>query len=157
MKELGQFLKHTRLRSGLGTSEVCEDLDFSTSQLENIESGNFKAFKDIYELREMIKKYSNYLGLDVNKVVDEFNSYLFEKTSKISLDDIKDAEKIKEENKVKSPYTKEYKEKMNVLPIIYIVSGIIVLFLVLFIIFFNVNKTPVKSDELMGISMEEMV
>ena len=38
-------------------------------------------------------------------MVDEFNEYLFDYTSKISLDDIKSAKKKEKEDKVKSPYT----------------------------------------------------
>ena len=98
MKELGDYLKHTRISSGLSITEVCEDLDFSTSLLENMESGNVKAFKDVYSLRDLIKKYANYLGLDADKVLDEFNDFLFAHTTKISLDDIKAAKKTVEEN-----------------------------------------------------------
>ena len=87
MKELGEYLKHTRISSGLSIAEVCEDLDFSTSLLENMESGNVKAFKDVYSLRDFIKKYANYLGLDADKVIEEFNDFLFAHTSRISLQD----------------------------------------------------------------------
>ena len=112
MKELGEYLKRTRIGNGVNITEACEDLELSTSQLENIESGNVKAFKDIYDLKNSIKAYAKYLGLDSDKVVDEFNGFLFQHTSKISLEDIKAAQKKLEEkdkNKVKSPYTKEYK------------------------------------------------
>ena len=153
MKELGEYLKHTRISSGLSITEVCEDLDFSTSLLENMESGNVKAFKDVYSLRDFIKKYANYLGLDADKVIDEFNDFLFAHTSRISLEDIQDAKKIVEENskKVKSPYTIEHKEKFNFWPIIYIVLGILLLSLILYIVLSIVNKTPEKSNELMPV------
>ena len=49
MKELGEYLKQTRIGNGVSITEACEDLELSTSQLENIESGNVKAFKDVYE------------------------------------------------------------------------------------------------------------
>ena len=78
MKELGEYLKKVRIHNGVSVTEACEDLDFSTSQLENIESGNVKAFKDIYELKKFIKAYAKYLGLDSDKVVDEFNGFLFQ-------------------------------------------------------------------------------
>ena len=38
MKELGEYLKRTRISNGVSLTEACEDLDFSTSHLENIES-----------------------------------------------------------------------------------------------------------------------
>lgn len=158
MKELGEYLKRTRISSGLSVTEVCEDLDFSTSLLENMESGNVKAFKDVYSLRDLIKKYANYLGLDADKVLDEFNDFLFAHTTKISLDDIKAAKKTVEENhrKVKSPYTIEHKEKFNFMPIIYVVLGILILFLIIYIIVSAVNRTPVKSNELMPAIKREM-
>ena len=40
MKELGEYLKHTRIDNGVSMEEAAEDLGLSTSQLENIESGN---------------------------------------------------------------------------------------------------------------------
>ena len=97
MKELGEYLKRTRISNGVSLTEACEDLDFSTSHLENIESGNVRAFKDVYELKDSIKLYAKYLGLDPNKVVDEFNGFLFQHTSRISLDDIRAAQKKSDE------------------------------------------------------------
>ena len=127
MKELGEYLKQTRIGNGVSITEACEDLDFSTSQLENIESGNVKAFKDVYELRDDIKLYAKYLGLDADKVLDEFNNFLFQHTSKISIDDILAAQKKKEEleKKIRSRYTKEYTEKINIWPFVFIVVGIL--------------------------------
>ena len=156
MKELGEYLKHTRISSGLSITEVCEDLDFSTSLLENMESGNVKAFKDVYSLRDFIKKYANYLGLDSDKVIDEFNDFLFAHTSRISLDDIQEARKVIEENsrKVKSPYTIEHKEKFNFWPIIYIFIGILFFGLFLYIVFNTINKKPIKTNELMPTIVE---
>ena len=80
MKELGEYLKHTRIDNGVSIAEAAEDLELSTSQIENIESGNVRDFKDVYSLKELIKQYAKYLGLDPEKVVDEFNGFLFEHT-----------------------------------------------------------------------------
>lgn len=161
MKELGEYLKKTRIGNGVSLTEACEDLDFSTSHLENIESGNVRAFKDVYELKESIKLYAKYLGLDPDKVVDEFNGFLFQHTSKISLDDIRAAQKKKEEeeakNKVKSPYTIEHKEKFDFWPIIYIIIGILLLILIIYIIISNINKAPSRVDELKTYVREESV
>ena len=109
MKELGEYLRDTRIQNGVSIEEAAEDNELSASQLENIENGNVKAFKDIYKLKDYVKGYAKYLGLDPNEVVEEFNDFLFEHTSKISLDDILEAKKKleeKEEPKVRSPYTK---------------------------------------------------
>ena len=37
MKELGDYLKRTRVNNGVSLAEAAEDLDLSTVQLENIE------------------------------------------------------------------------------------------------------------------------
>ena len=154
MKELGEYLKQTRVGNGVSITEACEDLELSTSQLENIESGNVKAFKDIYELRDYIKLYAKYLGLNSDKVLDEFNGFLFQHTSKISLDDIIAAQKKKEseqeERKVKSPYTKEYKEKFNFMPIVYFITGVLLIILIIFIILNFIHRQPERTDELKG-------
>jgi cytoskeleton protein RodZ len=82
MKELGEYLKHARVDNGVSIDEAASDLGLSTTQLENVESGNTRAFNDIYLLRQFIRQYAKYLGLDPDQVIDEFNDYLFEKTSK---------------------------------------------------------------------------
>ena len=159
MKDLGEYLKRTRIKNGVSLAEACEDLEISTSHLENIETGNVKAFKDVYELRDDIKNYAKYLGLDADKVVDEFNGFLFQHTSKISLDDIIQFQKKKEEllnnKKVKSPYTMEYKEKKSLLPIVYVLIGIIMIFLLIYIIVYHINRTPDRVDELKSVIREE--
>lgn len=158
MKELGEYLKQTRISNGVSITEACEDLDFSTSQLENIESGNVKAFKDVYELRDNIKLYAKYLGLESDKVLDEFNGFLFQHTSKIAIDDILAAQKKKEEleKKIKSPYTKEYKEKINLWPVVYIILGILLLIGIIYLILSNVNHAPGRTDELKGENYYEL-
>ncbi len=158
MKELGEYLKRTRISNGVSITEACEDLEFSTSQLENIESGNVKAFKDIYAFKDSLKAYAKYLGLDSDKVVDEFNAFLFQHTSRISLDDIAALKKQKEEaeRKVKSPYTKEYKDKVNLWPLFYVVIGCVLIIGILYLIISNVNKAPTRTDELKGIIERKM-
>ena len=161
MKELGEYLKRTRVHNGVSLTEACEDLEFSTSQLENIESGNVRAFKDVYELRANIKLYAKYLGLDADKVADEFNNFLFQHTSKISLDDIKAAQekkkKTEDENKVKSPYTVEHKEKKSIWPLFLIIGGIFLLIVIVYIIVSNINKAPTRVDELKSFIREERI
>ena len=161
MKELGEYLKRTRIHNGVSLTEACEDLEFSTSQLENIESGNVRAFKDVYELRANIKLYAKYLGLDSDKVADEFNNFLFQRTSKISLDDIKVAQekkkKTEDENKVKSPYTVEHKEKKSIWPLFLIIGGIFLLIVIVYIIVSNINKAPTRVDELKSFIREERI
>ena len=74
MKELGHLLKTERIQNGVSLTEASEDLSLSTTMLENIESGNVRAFKDVDELREHVKKYAKYLGVDVNNLAGNIKS-----------------------------------------------------------------------------------
>ncbi len=152
MKELGDYLKRTRISNGVSIAEAAEDLDLSTVQLENIESGNVKAFKDVYALKEDVRQYAKYLGLNPEKVIDEFNGFLFEHTSKISLEDIKMAQKKmeEEEKKAVSPYTKEYKKKIGPWPFVMAIVFIIVIFGILYLIISSINKAPERTTELLS-------
>ena len=152
MKELGAYLKETRINNGVDIEEAAADNNLSTSQLENIERGNVRAFKDVYKLKEYIRNYSKYLGLDPTEVADEFNDFLFEHTSKISLEDILEAKKKieeKEENKIKSPYTKEYKQKKDYRQFIYILGGVILIAIIVYLIIALLEKEPVHNEVLL--------
>lgn len=133
MNEIGQMLAMAREKNGVSIEEASEDLDIKVIVLENIEHGNIGSFKDIFVLKDYIRKYAKYLGLDPEKVIDVFNEYLFEYTSKIPLKAIEKAVQEKKENgeevntKVKSPYTKvKNKHRSFKYIIIYILIGIIV-------------------------------
>lgn len=104
--------------SGLTLDEVSKDLEIPVLSLEQIEDGNIGAFKDIFVLKDYLESYAKYLGLDYEDVIDEFNEYMFEKTSKIPMEEIEKAvrEKEKEEsesNRIASPYTKAVPMKNN--------------------------------------------
>lgn len=118
MKEIGEALKEARENTGLSLEEVSSDLKLRPSQIENIESGNIDAFKDVFYLKYFIKEYAKYLGLSYDDLIDEFNEYLFDYTSKISLDDIKKAKKKadkkdKKQKRIASPYTIERRKRIN--------------------------------------------
>ena len=118
MNEIGELLKNTREEAGISLEEASNDLEIKPLILENIEAGNIGCFKDIFVLKDYICNYAKYLGLDYDKVIDKFNEYLFEYTSKIPMEDIEKAmeEQKKDETgemKVVSPYTTTVKEEKN--------------------------------------------
>ena len=155
MEELGQKLKQAREDHGVSIEEAASDLNLRVSQLQNIEEGNLKAFKDVFYLKSFIRGYAKYLGLDEEKIMDEVNEYFFEATSKIPIAEIKKASKEKErknkENKkVSSPYTSDDVPKSKVVGII---VGLIILLLVILIAFIVITqyvdpKEDVKDDEI---------
>ena len=156
MKDFVEYLEETRKENGISAEEAADDLKVTLDEIENIEAGNTRAFKDIYELRSLIKKYAKYLGLKPDKVNKEFNDFLFEHTSKIALDDIMEAMKRREqkeqENKIISPYTKEVKQKVDLAPVI---LGVMILILVIILIYIGINigenKENIRNSELRGI------
>ena len=148
MKEIGEILKEGREKNGVSIEEASEDLNYKVSQLEAIESGDFKLFKDIFLLKCMIMDYSKYLGLDTNSIMDDFNEFVFESTSKIPLDDIEKASKLKEdEEKIASPYTKKEEEKSKLPLILGIILGVLIIIFII-VYFYNKNQDIESSDNI---------
>ena len=115
MKNIGTKLKDKREENGLSIEEVAEDLKMRPSQISSIEEGKTEDFKDVFYLKYFIRDYAKYLGLDSEKILDEFNEYLFDMTSKIPVDLIEKAKKEKKtEEVVSSPYTKENKRNFGI-------------------------------------------
>ncbi len=129
MKEIGDRLKEQREEVGITVEEAASDLKKDPILIENLESGNHKVFKDILELKDTISAYSKYLGLDEEEFKDKLNDYLFETTSKISIEDIKDRLKKekKEEKKIKTPYTLETTKKSHTTYIIFLLIALILI------------------------------
>ena len=146
MKEIGEKLKEARESMGITIEEAASDLKLRPSQIENIEQGNKEAFKDVFYLKMFIKNYSKYLGLDYDEMVEEFNEYLFDFTSKISIDDIKKAEreqKKKEKNlktvKISSPYTVERQQK-NIPGFLIIGAIVLIVIIIIYVTMLLITK-----------------
>lgn len=149
MKEIGEQLKAAREEHGVSIEEAASDLNLRAQQIENIEKGNLKVFKDVFYLKSFIRGYAKYLGLDEEKIMDEFNEYFFEETSKIPIAEIEKASKKKQkekanEQKVVSPYTMEEKPKSK---FIMIIVGLIILLLIFLIGYIVVTQYINPNDE----------
>ena len=137
MKNIGLKLKDKREENGLSIEEVAEDLKMRPSQISSIEEGKTEDFKDVFYLKYFIRDYAKYLGLDSERILDEFNEYLFDMTSKIPIELIKEAKKDKNENNdTISPYTKE-SSKIKVPKIIIGLAAIVILIVVGYFIVIN--------------------
>lgn len=159
MKEVGEEFRDKRESIGLKVCEVSKDLDITEAQLENLEDGNINAFKDIFFLKELLKKYAKYLGINENKVMDEFNESMFDLTSKIPVKElcekIKEIEKEeKETKKIVSPYTKKekitYKFNPIYLYVLIIVTFILLLLCLIFVIKNNLNNQDIAYLNYIG-------
>ena len=134
MKNIGIKLKEKREENGVSIEEVAEDLKMRPSQSISLEEGKKEDFKDVLFLKYFIRDYAKYLGLDGEKLVDEFNEFLFDFTSKIPVEEIEKA-KLNNTNKkeVVSPYTNVVSDKRSlkiILTIVIIVLTIVIGYIV---------------------------
>ena len=157
VKEIGQALKEQRESIGVSVEEAAADLKLRVSQIEDLEAGNKDAFDDIFYLKYFIRDYAKYLGMNSENMIDEFNEYLFDCTSRISLADIQKAkkksevEKSKLENRVAYPYTIQRKNKNTKKIIIISLISIIIIGMLSFFIINNVNKNNKKDNNVENI------
>ena len=148
MKEIGQCFKEARESIELSKEEVLRDLNITESQLDNLEDGNANAFKDIFFLKDLIRKYAVYLNLDEDEIMDKFNDFIFGYTSRIPINEIlektkeiKVIEKKQEDNKIVSPYIAPKKTNDYKYIIIYICALIFMVILIVLIIHFIKNSS----------------
>ena len=80
--------------------------------------------------------------MDKEDLIDEFNEYLFDYTSRLSLDDIKAAKKSKKENRrIKSPYTIERKNRISIIMFgIYVIIALLIAMIIYLIISLDHEK-----------------
>ena len=113
-----------------------------------------------------VKNYSKYLGLDPEEVIEEFNEYLFDFTSKINIDDIKKAEKdhVKKDKKVKSvkissPYT-VLKDQQKTIPRFLVIGGVVLLLIIIIyvviLLFTKKDKEVTNTIMMKGIDINEL-
>lgn len=149
MDNIAELLKTTRESAGLEIEEVGKDLDINPLILLNLEEGKIGAFKDIFLLKEYLSNYAKYLGLDTTEVIDEFNEYLFEYTSRIPVKEIeKTIEELnsEKEEKIFSPYTiTSFNKKRN--KITFIMIYILIFLLVILAIFWSVNQITIEKRD----------
>ena len=133
IKDIGLKLKEKREENGVSIEEVAEDLKMRPSQIVSLEEGRKEDFKDVLFLKYFIRDYAKYLGLDGEELVDDFNEFLFDFTSKIPVEEIEKA-KLNNVNKkeIVSPYTNVSSDKrplkIFIVVIILIVSLVLVYF-----------------------------
>ena len=152
MKELGESFSILRRNNGVSINEASHDLGITEKELEAIEKGNFKVFKDVFELKKIISNYAKYLGLDEEKIVDEFNDFMFEKTSKISKEEIENfkVKKEEKEDRVSSPYTKVSKTRYDFAPIVLLITILVFISLVVYLVLSHIKNEEDIKQELVG-------
>ena len=148
MKDIGLKLKEKREENGVSIEEVAEDLKMRPSQIISLEEGKKEDFKDVLFLKYFIRDYAKYLGLDGEEMIDEFNEFLFDFTSKIPVEEIEKA-KLNNVNKkeIISPYTSKINDKKG-LKIVLGIVFLIVLLIVGYFIMSNIKGNDFQDDNI---------
>lgn len=151
MKDIGEIFKEKREEIGIKVNEAASDLNITVAQLENLEDGNVNAFKDIFFLKDLIKKYAKYLNVDENKVLEEFNEFVFDFTSRIPINEIEQKVKeIEKENekedrkRISSPYTLKKVRKAKLKPV-YFYSIVTIMLVCITLILLNLFLSNKKE------------
>ena len=149
MKDIGLKLKEKREENGVSVEEVAEDLKMRPSQIVSLEEGKKEDFKDVLFLKYFIRDYAKYLGLDSEELVDEFNEFLFDFTSKIPIEEIEKA-KLNNVNKkdIVSPYTKVSSDDKKILKIVFLIFGVILLLIVGYFVMSSVKGNDFQDDNI---------
>lgn len=153
MDSIGRALFEAREESGVSLAEASKDLELKEAVLENVEAGKIGAFKDIFELKKIISTYAKYLGLDDVKLIDEFNEFMFEYTSKIPIKELEKTVEIQvkeeEKDKIISPYTKKPKKYDDK---VYILIYLILIILIVLAVFWSLKQVTMDLNEIIVIS-----
>lgn len=153
MEEIGNLFLLTREATGVSLKEVSEDLDIDEAILENIEEGKSGAFSDVFVLKNYVADYAKYLGLDADKIVDEFNEFIFEATSRIPIKEIEkqitENQKNEDEEKIVSPYTRREKKVKNGL---YLFIYIVLVISLILAVFWSVKQITINNQSATAIS-----
>ena len=146
MKDIGLKLKEKREENGVSIEEVAEDLKMRPSQIISLEEGKKEDFKDVLFLKYFIRDYAKYLGLDGEEMVDDFNEFLFDFTSKIPVEEIEKA-KLNNTNKktIISPYTHDKSDK-RVLKLVLGIVFVIVFIIVGYFVISNIKGNDFQDD-----------
>ena len=145
MEEIANLLRDSREESGIDLSEVSKDLGIDELILKNIEEGKMGAFKDVFALKNYISEYAKYLWLDSDKILLDFNEYIFEYTSKIPVEEIEKTMELKvkeDSDEISSPYTTENsKDKKS----FYVLVYVLIFALVILTIFWSINQITLNK------------
>ena len=149
MKDIGLKLKEKREENGVSIEEAAEDLKMRPSQIISLENGKKEDFKDVMTLKYFIRDYAKYLGLDGEKLVDEFNEFLFDFTSKIPIEEIEKAKQNSNNKKdIASPYTSTNTSNKKIKILTIITISIIVAIILGYIIISKTKGNDFQDDNI---------
>lgn len=156
MEYIGRLLHEARESAGVSLEEASSDLNIKIEFLLNIEEGKIGCFKDIFLLKQYLNDYAKYLGLESDKLLDMFNEYMFEYTSRIPIKEIEKqvSKEAREETRViASPYTKKARKYNKG---VYILVYLIIILLVIMAIIWSIKQITIGNQITSEISCVEI-
>ena len=159
--KLSEELKAARIHAGISLQQLANKTRIDIKFLENIEDGNFSFLPELY-VRAFLKEYIKFVGLDEKLIFKKYEAYKVgkeyeEPPQETLIDKIKELKENRFEKEKENQYSKPVSyyssssaeqdkplnaflmDKRNML-LVYAVAGILVLFLVVYIIF--LKKSP---------------
>ncbi len=107
-QRLGAQLKETREKKGLTYEDIYDNVRMHPKMIDDLEAGRFDSYNKIY-VKSFLKKYSDFLGLDSEKILEEYKNLTSEVDSPTF--GLESSEKKKKEKKKKEKKKKEKKKK----------------------------------------------
>ena len=83
-QQLAEYLRNQRLSQQLDLDDVSEKIGVPIQHLKNIESGNFDRF-DTFYLKMYLKKYVNYLSLNIDELYQQFYGTQIQKEVEVKI------------------------------------------------------------------------
>ena len=83
-QQLAEYLRNQRLSQQLELDDVSEKIGVPIQHLKNIESGNFDRF-DTFYLKMYLKKYVNYLSLNIDELYQQFYGNQIQKEVEVKI------------------------------------------------------------------------
>lgn len=83
-QQLAEYLRNQRLSQQLDLDDVSEKIGVPIQHLKNIESGNFDRF-DTFYLKMYLKKYVNYLSLNIDELYQQFYGNQIQKEVEVKI------------------------------------------------------------------------
>jgi cytoskeletal protein RodZ len=82
METLGQFLKEQRIKSNKSLDEIAQTTRIRKGLLDALEQDKYDLLPPRSYVRGMVKQYAQEVGIDVNEVLDRFETAPIEKSKK---------------------------------------------------------------------------
>ncbi len=84
MKEIGEFLRNSRLEKGMSLQDISHITKISTRYLEGIEKGDWSMMPGSFYVKGFIRNYAKVLGVDISEYLEALSREVADSTTPVS-------------------------------------------------------------------------